>query len=226
MRQEITAVIEEYLEAIFRLQEKSGAARTNDLVKMLDVAPGTVTNTVERLERESYITHVPYRGVKLTEKGNKIAVQVLRRHRLSERLLTDILHVEWDKVHEAACRLEHGMTEEILDSLEKALNHPKTCPHGNPIPTQRGNIVEQETESLTELGVREKGTIVKIVDENQELLRYLDTRGIAPGVSVEVAEKAPFDGPITIKINEAARALSRDVASIIKVKKTKTRRSK
>ncbi|MBS7615514.1 metal-dependent transcriptional regulator, partial [Candidatus Bathyarchaeota archaeon] len=109
MEQEVTFVIEEYLEAIYRLQEKNKAARTNDLVKMLNVAPGTVTNTVERLERESYITHVPYKGVKLTEKGNSIALQVLRRHRLSERLLTDILHIDWDKVHEAACRLEHGI---------------------------------------------------------------------------------------------------------------------
>ncbi|MBX5326632.1 MAG: metal-dependent transcriptional regulator [Candidatus Bathyarchaeia archaeon] len=226
MEQNVTSVIEEYLEAIHRLQEKNKAARTNDLVKMLNVAPGTVTNTVERLEREGYITHVPYKGVKLTEKGNTIALQVLRRHRLSERLLTDILHIDWDKVHEAACRLEHGMTEEILNAIEKTLNHPKTCPHGNPIPTQQGTIVEEDSEPLTQLDVHERSAIVKIANENQELLHYLCTMGISPGVSVEIAEKAPFGGPITIKINEVARALSPEVASVIKVKKKKTKRSK
>ncbi|MEM2101893.1 MAG: metal-dependent transcriptional regulator, partial [Candidatus Bathyarchaeia archaeon] len=151
---------------------------------------------------------------------------VLRRHRLSERLLTDILHIDWDKVHEAACRLEHGMTEEILNSIEKTLNHPKTCPHGNPIPTQQGTIVEEDSESLTQLNAHERSTIVKIANENQELLHYLGTMGIAPGISVEIVGKAPFGGPITIKINEATHALGPEVAAVIKVKKKKAKRSK
>lgn len=219
MEQNVTPVIEDYLEAIHRLQEKNKVARTNDLAKMLNVALGTVTNTVERLEREGYIIHVPYKGVKLTEKGDKIALQVLRRHRLSERLLTDILHIDWDKVHEAACKLEHGMTEEILNSIEKILNHPKTCPHGNPIPSQQGKIVEEDFENLAQLDTNERSTIVKIANENQELLHYLSKMGVAPGVLVEIVEKAPFGGPITIKINKVTHALSLEVASIIKVKK-------
>jgi len=100
--EEISAVIEEYLECIFKLQEKSGVARTSDIVKSLGVVPGTVTNTVEWLEKEGLVTHKPYKGVKLTEKGRKIALQVIRRHRLSERLLTDILNMKWDKAHDAA----------------------------------------------------------------------------------------------------------------------------
>jgi len=220
MAQEVTAVIEEYLEAIYRLQEKTGAARTSDIVKMLDVVPGTVTNTVERLEKEGYVTHEPYKGVKLTEKGLKTALQVVRRHRLSERLLTDILHVEWDKVHDSACKLEHSITDEIIQPLEKALKHPKTCPHGNPIPTKHGGIAEEKSQPLTALNEHEQGTIVKITDENPDLLHYLDTIGIVPGVQIEVLEKAPFNGPITLKVGETSRAISRTVGSIIQVKRT------
>lgn len=218
--EEISAVIEEYLECIFKLQEKSGVARTNDIVKSLRVVPGTVTNTVEWLEKEGLVTHKPYKGVKLTEKGRKIALQVIRRHRLSERLLTDILHMEWDKVHDAACKLEHSITDEIIRPLEKALGHPKTCPHGNPIPTKCGGIIEEESQPLTALNEREQGTIVKITEEKADLLRYLDTMGLVPGASLKVVGKAPFNGPITIKVGRTNRALSREVASIIKVKRT------
>lgn len=221
MTEEVTAVIEEYLEAIYRLQEKSGMARTGDLVNLLDVVPGTVTNTVERLEKGGYITHEPYKGVKLTERGLKIALQVLRRHRLGERLLTDILHMEWHKVHEAACKLEHGITEEIIKPLEIALRYPKTCPHGNPIPGKGGGINEEKSHPLTELSEKDQGTIVKITEERADLLHYLDTLGLVPGASIELLEKAPFNGPITLKVGATNRALSHTVASIINVKRTR-----
>jgi len=219
MAEEVTAVIEEYLETIYRLQEKSGVARTSDIVKLLRVVPGTVTNTVERLEKEGLVKHEPYKGVKLTEKGLRLALQVVRRHRLSERLLTDILHVEWTKVHEAACKLEHGITDEIIKPLEKALRHPKTCPHGNPIPTKCGGIIEEKSEPLTSLNEREQGSIVKITEETSDLLSYLYNMGLLPGASVEIVEKAPFEGPITLKVGGITRALSRTVASVIQVKR-------
>jgi DtxR family Mn-dependent transcriptional regulator len=220
MAQEVTAVIEEYLETIHRLQEKSGAARTSDLVNMLKVVPGTVTNTVERLEREGYITHEPYKGVKLTEKGVKIALHVVRRHRLSERLLTDILHMEWEKVHEAACKLEHGITDEIIKPLEKTLRHPKTCPHGNPIPTKCGGIIEEKSQPLTTLNKGEQGMILRITEEGSDLLHYLNTLGLLPGASVQILEKAPFPGGlITLKVGEMNRTLSPTVASVIRVRR-------
>jgi DtxR family Mn-dependent transcriptional regulator len=220
LSEEISATIEEYLECIFKLQEKSGVARTNDIVKSLGVVPGTVTNTVEWLEKKSLVTHKPYKGVKLTEKGRKIALQVIRRHRLSERLLTDILHMKWDKVHDAACKLEHSITDEIIKPLEKTLGHPKTCPHGNPIPTKCGGIIEEASQPLTALYEREQSTVVKITEEKADLLRYLGTIGLVPGASLEVVRKAPFNGPITIKVGRTNHAISREVASIIKVKRT------
>jgi len=223
MNGEVTAVIEDYLKVIYRLQEKSGVARTSDIVELLQVAPGTVTNTVDRLEKGGLVTHEPYKGVKLTEEGRKIALRVMRRHRLLERLLTDILHVNWSEAHTAACRLEHGITSNITKNLEKALGHPRTCPHGNPIPTECGGIVEEESQPLTELDEKERGTIAKITEEKPDFLRYLDTIGLAPGASIEVLKKAPFDGPITLKVGGVSHALGHAMASIIQVKRTSRR---
>jgi len=212
-------VIEEYLEGIYRLQERDGkAARTGDLVKMLQVAPGTVTNTVERLEREGLVTHVPYKGVKLTEKGRKIAINVIRRHRLSERLLTDILRVKWSEAHQIACKLEHSFTGDLVKKLEKALGHPKTCPHGNPIPTQCGGIIEEKSEPLTSLKPKARAIVVKITREEQGVLEYLANLGLMPEASFEVVNKAPFNGPITLKIGENICAISPDVAANVNVK--------
>jgi len=216
---EVTEVVEEYLEGIYRLQEKSGVARTSDIVKVLQVVPGTVTNTVERLEKEGMLKHEPYRGVRLTDKGRKIALDVIRRHRLSERLLTDFVRVDWDKVHDAACRLEHGITNDVIKKLEKALGHPKTCPHGNPIPTACGGIVEEKSEPLSTLKSKESGVIAKIKDETAEVLKYIAVLGLLPGASIEIVEKAPFDGPITVKVGGTNHALSLSMASNIWVKR-------
>lgn len=216
--EEISPVVEEYLECVYRLEEKMGVARTSDIVKSLGVVPGTVTNTVELLERKDLVTHRPYKGVKLTEKGRKIALQVVRKHRLSERLLTDILHMEWGKVHEEACKLEHSMTEEVMAPLEKALNNPKTCPHGSPIPTKSGGITEEETRSLSELEAGDESTIVKITEEKSDLLQYLGELGLVPGASVRVLKKAPLDGPISVGVGSTSHALSAAIASVIRVR--------
>lgn len=214
----VSSAVEEYLEIIYRLQEKSGVARTSKIVKSLGVAPGTVTNTVKWLEKEELVTHKPYKGVKLTEKGRKIALQVLRRHRLSERLLADFLHMEWDKIHDAACKLEHSITEEITKSLEDALEHPRTCPHGNPIPTKNGGFVEESSQPLLGSAIGEQSKIVKITEERGDLLHYLSKLGLVPGAIIEILEKAPFNGPITIKTGSTSHAISREIASIIQVK--------
>lgn len=218
---EVTAVIEEYLECIYKLQEKSGVARTSDIVKSLNVTAGTVTNTVKWLEKQGLVTHRPYKGVKLTQKGTKIALQVIRKHRLSERLLVDILHMEQSKVHDTACKMEHCITEEMIKPLEEALKHPKTCPHGNPIPTEGGEIIEEKSLPLLELAVGEQGTVVKITEEKADLLRYIGNLGLVPKTPIEILEKAPFNGPISVKIGSTNRAISRAVASIIQVKRTK-----
>ena len=217
---EVSPTIEEYLEAIYKLQEREGAAKTTELAKELKVALGTITNTIESMEKQSLVLHQPYKGAKLTAKGRKIALDVVRRHRLSERLLVDILRLEWSKAHDAACKLEHAFADrELSRPLEKALGNPKTCPHGNPIPSESGRLVEEQSETLMSLDAGEKGVIVKVTDEREDILQYLAKLGLIPGALVEVDEKAPFNGPIMVRVGNANYALGRNVASVIWVKK-------
>ena len=217
--QHISPIIEEYLEHIFRLEKEHGAARTKDLAETVGVSLGTVTNTVEALELQNLVAHEPYKGVRLTESGRKIAIDVIRRHRLAERLLTDFLKIDWSRVHDQACRLEHAITDDLTKPLEKALDHPETCPHGNPIPTACGGILEGESQPLADLDEGEKSLVAKIVDENQDLLEYLTSINLVPGAHVEVVEKAPFDGPITVKMDGQRRPIGRNIASLVWVKK-------
>ena len=211
---------EEYLEAIYRLEQRDGSAKTMQLANELKVMPGSITNTIENLEKRRLVIHEPYKGVKLTEKGRKLALKIIRRHRLAERLLTDILHLDWSKVHEEACKLEHNFSENIVKPLEKALGNPKTCPHGNPIPSEQGEMKEAKSELLTSLNLGESGIITKITEEKQDLLQYLATLGLVPSASVEIKEKAPFNGPIIVKTMGASYALGRNIASVIWVKKS------
>jgi len=211
---------EEYLEAIYRLEEKIGFARTMELACQLKVAQGSVTNTIESLERRRLIIHKPYRGVKLTEKGRKLALEVLRKHRLAERLLMDVLRLDWSQVHNVACKLEHAITKEIIKPLEKALKHPKTCPHGNPIPTAWGGIIEEKSEPLVDLNPKEKGIIIKITEEESSTLQHLAALGLILGASIEVEHKIPFGGPVTIKVDDVSHTLEHKFASIINVRRS------
>jgi len=217
---EVSPIAEEYLETVYRLQERNGSAKTTKLARQLKVVLGTITNTIESMEKQNLVVHHPYKGTKLTEKGQKIALDVIRRHRLSERFLTDILKWEWSKVHDAACRLEHAFEDkEMSRSLEEALKHPKTCPHGNPIPIESGKLIEKQLEILAALNSGEKGVVVKLTDERQDILQYLGTLGLVPGALVEIEKKAPFDGPIVVNVKGVSHALGRNVASVIWVRR-------
>ena len=220
MTEVVTVQSEEFLESIYRLQQREGVARTSELVKLLKVVPGTVTNTVERLEKKGLVVHEAYRGVKLTDEGRNIALKVLRRHRLSERLLADMLHMDWNQVHEAACRLEHGVTDEVAKNIEKALGWPRTCPHGNPIPTKSGGIVKEKTELLSALRPEDGGVVTGITDEKQDTLGRAERLGLRPGVHVKVLEKAPDETAVTVSIGGVSRTLSLKMASLVVVKKS------
>jgi len=218
----ISPAIEEFLEAIYKLQKEDGSAKTTQLAKSLNVALGTVTNTIEKLERLNLIVHTAYKGVKLTKKGEALALSVIRRHRLSERLLTDFLRIEWDEVHEKACLIEHGISDEVASLIEEKLNYPKTCPHGNPIPTQDGQIEEEkELTLLTELKPQEKFTIVKITEEKGEVLKHLKKHNLIPGSSAKLESLQPLKNLILINVNDETCCLTQQAASKIWVKKLK-----
>lgn len=161
----------------------------------------------------------PYKGVVLTEDGKNIALSVFRRHRLAERLLTDILHMDWTDSHEEACKLEHVISDTLAASIEKALGNPQTCPHGNPIPDDKGYLPVSTGEALSNLKAGEHAVVTGIPDENTELLRYLANLGMLPGVGVTVEEKAPFKGPMLVRVGSNSYPLSLDVASGIFVSK-------
>ncbi len=209
---------EEYLEAICRLEAKVGYARTMDLSRELGVVPGSITNTIENLEKKGLVVHVPYKGVNLTDAGRKIASDIIRRHRLAERLLTDILNIDWSEVHDPACKLEHALSPQILKALDKALGHPKSCPHGNPIPTKCGGILEEETKALVDLNVKTSGIIVKITDEKAETLKQLSRLKLTPGKRIELEDKAVPTGHLTVRVGNERVQIDSPLAAIIYVK--------
>jgi DtxR family Mn-dependent transcriptional regulator len=215
----VSPSIEDYLKNIYELQEKEGLARTKRLADRMQVSLGTITNTVELLEKHQFIKHTPYKGATLTAKGNRIALDVIRRHRLTERLLTDILRMDWSNVHEIACKLEHDINEEVIKPLGKILGHPKTCPHGNPIPTKCGGIIDDNSRPLIDLEPKEIGTIVKIAEEKSEVLRYLDSLGIELGTRIEVEKKIKEKNSEVLQLKDVDTPLSRKIASSIWVRK-------
>jgi DtxR family transcriptional regulator, Mn-dependent transcriptional regulator len=209
---------EEYIEIIYKLQKRNGVAKTKDLAENLHVVPGSITNTVEHLESHGLVAHEPYRGVKLTKDGEKLALDILRRHRLAERLLTDILKAEWSSVHEDACRLEHALSKNVIELIEERLGHPKYCPHGNPIPTEAGLIEEQPSIALTEANLDETYVVDRIVDEENVNMALLEQKEIKPEATVQVlkidAKKVVF------RLNGTRQELSSDIASCVFLRKT------
>ncbi|MEM3381294.1 MAG: metal-dependent transcriptional regulator [Candidatus Bathyarchaeia archaeon] len=212
--------IEEYLESIYRLQERDGVARTKKLAEMTNVTLGTITNTIESLERRGFVKHLPYKGVRLTKEGETIAIDVIRRHRLVERLLTDILKMEWSKVHEAACKLEHGLTEELAMFIRKSLGYPKTCPHGNSIPTRKGSMVKDKSKPLTSLRPADEGRIVKIVEESSSFLKFLSRQGLVIGARVRVKHIIRSGNSDTILLEGIEHPLEGEMGRKIWVEKT------
>ena len=210
---------EMYLKTIYNLETRTEAARTGDIANILKITPGSVTNTLEVLESKGLVEREPYKGVKLTAQGKKLALAVFRRHRLAERLLADVLNLDWAESHEEACKLEHAISDRLASSIEKALKYPNTCPHGNPIPAENGSMNVPDGQALSELGSGQVATVSRIPDENTEFLRYLATLGMYPGVKIEVEEKAPFKGPMLVKVGSSSYPLSLEVASGIYVKK-------
>jgi DtxR family Mn-dependent transcriptional regulator len=210
-----------YLKTIYNLEFRNGSARTGDIAKILKITPGSVTNTLEVLEEKGLVVREPYKGVNLTEDGRKLALSVFRRHRLAERMLVDMLGMGWADSHDEACRLEHSISEPVASLIQKKLDNPKTCPHGNPIPDEKGVMEPVKAEALSALENGENAVVGMIPDENTEVLRYLSTLGMIPGAKISVEEKAPFKGPMLVKVGGNSYPISLDVASGIFVTREK-----
>ena len=208
---------EEYIEIIYKLQKRNGTAKTKDLSESLHVVPGSITNTIEHLESHDLVRHEPYRGVKLTKEGERLALTIIRRHRLAERFLTDILKADWSTVHADACKLEHAMSKNVTDLLEEKLEHPKFCPHGNPIPTDAGLIEDLPTVALTEANSNESYLVDRIVNEENVNLEMLYNKGIKPQASIQVLKRNEKN--ITVCVNGKRQELSRGTADCVLLRK-------
>ena len=209
---DFSAQIEDYLKSIYQLQARHDRVPTTALAERLDITAASVTGMVRKLAGLGLVDHEPYRGVRLTEKGKGIALQIVRAHRLWELYLVKALQVPWDQAHVEAERLEHALSPGLADRLDEALGHPSIDPHGHPIPSRNGNVEARPGVPLDQLAAGQAGLVVQIRDDTPELLRYLGELGIYPGEQVAVLDVAPFEGPVRVQLGERTEALGRRVA--------------
>ncbi|MDQ3962918.1 MAG: metal-dependent transcriptional regulator [Actinomycetota bacterium] len=210
----------EALKAVYRLTKGDSDAHTGVLAESLGVTPGTVTTTVKRLAEKGLVDHRPYRGVVLTARGRRIAVAAIRRHRIVERFLSDMLGYAWNEADRLAGTFEHDLPQEVEDRLFVALNRPATCPHGFPIPEPD----VAEIPDMPPLYALESGDVAEVAVPGStaaDVVAFLDALGLRPGVRVEVKEKHPFDGPIVLTVEGNERTVSQRVAQQIYVRKEK-----
>ena len=214
-----TAPVEDYAKAIYSLQHRTGGdpVATNDLADRLEVTAASASGMIKKLADLGLVAHVPYRGVQLTEEGERLALEVLRHHRLLELYLATQLDVPWDRVHEEAEALEHVLSEDLEARIAAKLGHPTHDPHGDPIPDAQLQIDESNTRSLADLEPGDRGRFVRVSDSDPAMLRYLSERGIVPGVTLTVADRQPFGGPLTVRHSGGDHPLGGQLAAAMRV---------
>ncbi|NNJ08771.1 metal-dependent transcriptional regulator [Chloroflexales bacterium ZM16-3] len=213
----VTPAIEDYLKAIYMLQQQGGVVTTSMLGEQRGFKPGSVTGMIKKLAEMNLVRHTPYQGVQLTAGGERIALEVIRHHRLLELYLVEALGYSWDEVHEEAERLEHHISEKLEARIAAHLGNPNVDPHGDPIPTLEGRLPPSDDIRLADLAVGECARIARVRDQSADRLRYLANLGLTPGICVQIVESAPFDGPITLRIGTQPHPLDRRLARTIEV---------
>ena len=207
----VSANIEKYLEWIYRLSKENERVTTTHLARELRISPASVTGMLKRLAERGFIAYKPYHGITLTSSGREVGAAIIRRHGLIERLLTDVLGIPWHRADEEASRLEHAITPEVEERLAAFLGYPETCPHGQPLDWEK-------TASSVRLSVLQDGDraiISRIGDEQAEFLEYVKDLGLLPEVRVEIVRRAPFNGPLIIRVNDREHAIGDKVADRI-----------
>jgi DtxR family transcriptional regulator, Mn-dependent transcriptional regulator len=216
--QPVSSAIEDYAKAIYALELREGdAVSTNALAERLGVTAASASGMVKRLGELGLVEHRPYHGVSLTEDGRRVALEVMRHHRLLELYLVKSLDVPWDRVHEEAEVLEHVLSEELEELIAAKLGDPTHDPHGDPIPTRDLRIEEGPRTSLQALEAGDAGTFTRVSDSDPEMLRFLADRGIAPGDRFEVIDKQPFDGPLFVRFADRVQVLGGQLAKAMRV---------
>ncbi|WBL24011.1 metal-dependent transcriptional regulator [Zunongwangia sp. HRR-M8] len=213
---------ENYLKSIYHLQKKYvRGVSTNALAEEMETKASSVTDMVKKLSEKELVNYKKYQGVKLSEKGEHIAIQVIRKHRLWEYFLVEKLQFNWDEVHDIAEQLEHIKSDELIDKLDKFLEFPKRDPHGDPIPDAEGNFVNLEKKILAEFDQGEQGVCVGVKDSSAAFLQYLDRNKIKLGKTISILEKEQFDGSMILQINNKELTISKVAANNIYLKPAK-----
>jgi len=208
-----TEAVEDYAKALHALAKRcDGAVSTSALAERLGVSPGSVTAMLKRMQEIGLVEHERYRGALLTEEGERVALEVIRHHRLLESYLTDVLGMPWDRVHDEAEVLEHYISEELEERIAEALGDPRHDPHGDPIPDRELALKSEPGVPLAELEPGGMGTLARVSDSDPEMLRFLAERGIRPGSKLTVAEREPFGGSVSIEVEGRPHAIGADLA--------------
>ena len=207
---------QDYLKAIWKL-ERAGDMSTSALAESLGVTPASATAMLKKLATLGLVVHERYRGATLTPAGERMALEVVRHHRLLELYLMEALGLSWDQVHEEAEKLEHHLSDELEARIDQALGFPTRDPHGDPIPSPELLLARDELTCLSDLEAGSMTVIRRVPDGDPELLRYLATLGLVPAEQVTVVEQAPFDGPVTIEVRGSRHAIGRSLAAQIEV---------
>ena len=210
---DLTAQAEDYLKAIYEIERAGTAAFTNVIASQLAIAPASVSGMIRRLARQGLLRHERYYGVRLTNAGRAAALRTLRRHRILECYLAQVLGYEWDRLHDEAERLEHSASDELIDRMARAMGNPTVDPHGAPIPTREGTVDERRHRSLADLAIGARARVLRMADEDGAFLRYLAEIGLTPGTEVEMSCRAPYDGPLTVKVGAVTRSIGVGAAS-------------
>jgi DtxR family Mn-dependent transcriptional regulator len=213
-----SGAVEDYAKAIYALSRQGGhAVSTNAVAERLGVTPASASGMIKKLADRGLAEHAPYKGVELTHEGKRVALEVLRHHRLLELYLAEHLDVPWDRVHEEAEALEHVISEDLEARIAAKLGNPTHDPHGDPIPTPELEIDEGRTQSLDSLPVGARGRFVRVSDSDPDMLRWIHGQGIALGASVTLIDRQPFEGPLTVRIGDLERTLGGRVARAMRI---------
>jgi len=214
---DLSAAIQDYVKEIYKLQSSGRRATTTAIAKAMGVAPSSATSMLKKLAVLGLAEHAPYRGVELSEQGQKIALEVIRHHRLLEQYLAETLGLPIDAVHAEADRLEHVISEELEARIDESLGFPTHDPHGDPIPDAGLNVDRTALRSLEALVPGEQATVRRIPDGDAALLRYLSELTLVPGRTVTMRRSEPFGGPLTVDVDGSVHAISRELAGQIGV---------
>ena len=213
-----TEALEDYAKAVYKLQQRAeGPVSNSSLAEELEVSPGAVSAMLKRMDELGLVAHAPYKGSLLTPAGERLAIEVIRHHRLLESYLVDVLGMPWDRVHAEAEVLEHYISEDLEERIAIALGNPSHDPHGDPIPSSELELEDQATRSLNELGPGDSGIFVRVSDSDPEMLRYLAEREIAPGERLDVIERQPFEGPLSVRFAKGTFVLGGGLAEKMRV---------